>query len=185
MASQEQPPPLPLPPLPPPPQDFPLHRLPPEIRDNIWTFTLPDRRIFDASTVSKEGPEGPSFLDFHFRHPPPATLQICRESRAAALRRGFFFKAGNESPGVWFKPETDMFYITQYQYGRMIADGCHHIDVKGLDKTLHVGVELSTFLIIFFRGLSRERFGRHLQEFYTRMPSLESLGGVSLRRSVP
>ncbi|CEI67342.1 hypothetical protein FVEN_g5759 [Fusarium venenatum] len=95
MASQEQPPLR---------QGFPLHRLPPELRDHAWLFTLLDRRLFDVSKMLCIGDT--EFFHFSFRHPPPVTLQICHESRAIALRHGFFVKEGEGSPGVWFRPHA-------------------------------------------------------------------------------
>ncbi|GKU03678.1 unnamed protein product [Fusarium langsethiae] len=103
MASQEQPLPLPppspslLPPPPLPPQEFPLQRLPPELRDHIWTLTLRGRRAFSVKRISrKDYTTDTKFFDFFAPlHPPPRALSVCRESRAVALRRGFFFSVGD------------------------------------------------------------------------------------------
>src|SRR5580658_6884259 len=77
---------------------FRFNGLPREVRDLIWEATLPPSRVFhvsgshDSSETRHHPPSVPPTQSFKFyvHHLPPVTTRVCRESRAVALRRGFF-----------------------------------------------------------------------------------------------
>ncbi|KAG8677469.1 hypothetical protein FPOAC2_03622 [Fusarium poae] len=166
---------------PPSPPSFPLHRLPPEIRDIIWNFTLPDRRVFVVEEFLRYPKSDMEYLGFGFRHPPPVTLQVCYESRAAALRAGFFFKTGKRSLGAWFRPETDMMCF--YSVSSLTTSEDRH--VQGLDKVLHVGIFSSTFLDFSYGKSSRFMMERPIRAIHSSMPSLETLNYIYIRHERP
>jgi hypothetical protein len=117
--------------------------LPTEIRDLIWEATLPPRRLFHVSgstTIrSEQGPTAIKLLTFHVRHRHPVATRVCRESREAALRRGFFFRRFTD---VWFNPDRDMLYIDRNQRRYIqTKDGKPLYRIAGLDRVKHVAVE--------------------------------------------
>ncbi|KAE9379376.1 hypothetical protein N431DRAFT_553610 [Stipitochalara longipes BDJ] len=69
--------------LPPPLTEFHLfNKLPPELQQRIWKFSLPGPR-----TIFLTSPKGRSGLEiFQPKSRPPAILQVCAQSRAVALR---------------------------------------------------------------------------------------------------
>lgn len=64
-------------------------KLPPEIRFHIWELALPRRfvRLRPSRDDDDSEDEG---LDEQSKHPPPAGAQVCRESRAIAVRNAGF-----------------------------------------------------------------------------------------------
>lgn len=141
------------------PFSFPLALLPPEIRQLIWEATLPGRRVFhvmdgtrpaSSSTSPSRGQSAAKrtqvnkqTFDFHIRHAPPVAAQVCRESRAIALLRGFFLSPNNSScpssPGLWFQPQRDMLYFDRNM--RRCITAKQPIHIVGMDRVRHVGVE--------------------------------------------
>ncbi|OAA61507.1 hypothetical protein ISF_05586 [Cordyceps fumosorosea ARSEF 2679] len=126
---------------------FELARLPPEVRQLVWEATLPGPRIFhvselaapptsDNSDKDDKDDRPTTLLDFHIRHPPPASHGICRESRAITLLRGFFFSSS--AAGPWFNPRRDMLYLDRNMRHRLNTT---RTPVPGLDRVLHVGLE--------------------------------------------
>ncbi|KAK3902345.1 major facilitator superfamily domain-containing protein [Staphylotrichum tortipilum] len=66
-----------------------FQRLPPEIRNMIWEFALPEARVYevlDAPNAKQKTParEGLMFANVH-PEPPPALAAVCRESRSFVL----------------------------------------------------------------------------------------------------
>jgi hypothetical protein len=66
-----------------------FQRLPPEIRNMIWEFALPEARVYevlDAPNSRQKTPphEGLMFANVH-PEPPPALAAVCRESRSLVL----------------------------------------------------------------------------------------------------
>ncbi|SPQ18566.1 780d9dfd-6215-450b-a557-ded44a84f02c [Thermothielavioides terrestris] len=66
-----------------------FQRLPPEIRNMIWEYALPEARVYevlDAPNSKRKTPaqEGLMFANVH-PEPPPALAAVCRESRSLVL----------------------------------------------------------------------------------------------------
>ncbi|KAK4128968.1 hypothetical protein N657DRAFT_552664, partial [Parathielavia appendiculata] len=66
-----------------------FQRLPPEIRNMIWEFALPEPRVYevlDAPNAKQQTPaqEGLMFANVH-AEAPPALAAVCRESRSLVL----------------------------------------------------------------------------------------------------
>lgn len=66
-----------------------FQRLPPEIRNMVWEFALPEPRVYeilDAPNAKQKTPaqEGLMFANMH-PEPPPALAAVCRESRYFVL----------------------------------------------------------------------------------------------------
>lgn len=156
--------------------NFHLERLPPEVRQLIWEATLPERRVFHVSEISQadytEDTDNPFIsndteldeqtFDFHIRHGPPMATQVCRESRAIALLRGFFlapkksfkksFRA-KSSTGSWFNPQKDMLYLDRNM--RHCLKAKLPLPVASMDRVLHVGLEWRAW----FRDVPRRPAG--------------------------
>lgn len=120
-----------------------LNDMPPEVRAMIWECTLPPQRIFHVcSAVSFHPKDKPSTVRrfaFHIQHEQPATLSVCRESRAAALRRGFFI---SKCPHIWFDPDVDMLYFDRNNRRFLQSkEGEPLYTFDGLDRVQHLGVE--------------------------------------------
>ncbi|KAJ2984116.1 hypothetical protein NQ176_g183 [Zarea fungicola] len=142
--------------------NFHFERLPPEVRQLIWEATLPERRVFHVSEISQanytEDTDNPFMsndteldeqtFEFHIRHGPPMATQVCRESRAIALLRGFFLapkkslkksSMTESSTGPWFNPQKDMLYLDRNM--RHCLKAKLPLPVAGMDRVLHVGLE--------------------------------------------
>ncbi|OAQ61470.1 hypothetical protein VFPPC_09303 [Pochonia chlamydosporia 170] len=158
--------------------------LPSEIRGLIWEATLPPRRIFHVRGSITIYPEQgwPSLkrFIFHIQHRHPVATQVCRESRAAALRRGFFFP---KCPDVWFNPDRDMLYIDRNQRRLIQSQGGDAVyRVDGLERVKHLGIEWRAW----FRDIPalqseesmRERWKYALRSVNLYMPNLESINFV-------
>ncbi|KAG9503188.1 hypothetical protein J7337_006030 [Fusarium musae] len=154
---------------------FRLEGLPPELRDLIWKFTLPDCRLFHIKKTSTQEPStNPTvdqlFFRFHIHYAPPVALRICRESRAVAQREGFFLSPHGDNPGVWFRPETDILYFDRNQRVTLKAKPHNSIvTIHGYDKVLNVGIEWRAF----FRDVPRPAAGETMAEYWR--SSIESL----------
>ncbi|KAL2123091.1 hypothetical protein VTJ04DRAFT_3546 [Mycothermus thermophilus] len=64
-------------------------RLPPEIRNMIWEFALPEGRVYEVldapgATTKTPATQGLMFANVH-AEPPPALAAVCRESRSFVL----------------------------------------------------------------------------------------------------
>lgn len=78
---------------------------------------------------------------FYVQHPPPVTTSICRESRAVALRRGFFLPSGKDFPGAWFSPEHDILYFDRnMRYLFKTREGKPLVTIEGLERALNIGM---------------------------------------------
>ncbi|KAI0010294.1 hypothetical protein F4779DRAFT_616724 [Xylariaceae sp. FL0662B] len=76
--------------------------LPPELRDMIWEFAIPQRHVmssdFFGSITSSQ----------------PIIAYVCRESRAIACRHGSWWPALHEEKSkVWFDPKNDAFFAVR------------------------------------------------------------------------
>lgn len=159
-----------------------LINLPPELRDHIWTLTLPDRRrVFHVRNCFKnpfsKDPE--LSLLFSTRYAPPVSLQICRDSRAAAMRQGFFLS------GVWFRRDTDILH-----FGCQLFPIWYSISkmqpalelVRGLDKVHNIGIDWN----VFFESKARPVLSRDevqwwkgaIKNLYNYMPDLKTLNYI-------
>ncbi|OAA34617.1 hypothetical protein NOR_08375 [Metarhizium rileyi] len=170
-------------PCPPVPRDlFPqFNRLPFEIRSLVWEASLPARRLFhvrESITVYPEkGPPSLKRFVYHIPHRHPVATRVCRESRAAALRRGFFFP---KCPDVWFNPDRDMLYIDRNQRRFIRSNrGEPAYTVRGLEQVKHVGVEWRAW----FRDIPayqpeksmQERWQYALRSLRFYMPNLQTI----------
>ncbi|XEV00887.1 hypothetical protein FSHL1_006174 [Fusarium sambucinum] len=168
MASQEQ--------QPVSPPGFPLDRLPPELRDYIWILTLPYCRFIRVNGIKRQGHQSETMF-FHFDDtcPHPIALSVCRESRGAALRQGFIFKAADkESLGLWFRPDTDILYFSRKHQKTLSTKT--HIHIPGWDRVLHFGIELDAFYFdnsVF--SPPPENLAEIMEGFYAHMPNLKRL----------
>lgn len=167
------------------PDMFPqFNSLPSEIRGLIWEASLPTRRIFhvrgSVTVYPEQGPPSLKRFIFHISHRAPAATRVCKESRAAALRRGFFFP---KCPDVWFNPDLDMLYIDRNQR-RFIQShaGEPLYRVDGLERVKHVGVEWRAW----FRDIPplqskesmQERWRYALRSVGIYMPNLQTINFV-------
>ncbi|KAL6415483.1 hypothetical protein AUP68_02042 [Ilyonectria robusta] len=134
-----------------------LKDLPLEIRELIWEFALPDRRVFHVKGMSRQRPfMNPDprclFFNFHIGHPPPVCTRVCSESRAVALRKGFFFESRDDHPGYWFNPDKDILYLDRNQRTLLHSKPNQpRMKVSGWDRVLNVGLEWRAF----FRDIPR------------------------------
>lgn len=174
---------------------FHLGRLPPEVRLLVWEATLPDRRVFHVSSLTEAAQAAQKtssvkrsgqLFSFHIRHAPPIAHQVCHESRAVVLSRGFFLSdgettAGKPCAGTWFNPQRDMLYLDRNM--RHCLRAKTPISVGGLDRVLHVGLEWRAW----FRDVPRppDDEGTHRQRWKTAMeplllhcPGAETMGFV-------
>lgn len=71
------------------PKEFPqFTQLPPELRNLIWEYTLPEPRVFDiypASTSQKTPAQQGLRFNNRLAEPPPAISAVCSESRSVIL----------------------------------------------------------------------------------------------------
>lgn len=159
--------------------------LPLEIRDIIWDFVLPPPRVFQVRRIGMlrpqdvpptvyrttfsghhetSNPASRHFRCFEFqrKHPPPIATQICRESRAAALRAGYFLfptcftadiprtLADIRARMVWFGGPIDLLYFTFPANNATMEHGWGHrpVPTPCLSLVKNVGVEW----VYFFQG---------------------------------
>ncbi|KAM0213941.1 hypothetical protein ACHAQD_009154 [Fusarium lateritium] len=165
-----------------------LNNLPLELRDLIWGFTLPHRRVFHVKRLSKQKSSDNSTnsqmcFHFHLRHPPPMALSICRESRALASREGFFLSSNGDDPGIWFRPESDILYFDRNQRTMLhTKSGQPHLTIHGWDRVLNVGIEWRAFFRDVPRPSSDETMGGYwraaIESLYAYMPSMQTLNFI-------
>lgn len=161
------------------PYMFPqFNDLPSEIRGLIWEATLPPRRIFhvrgSVTVYPEQGPPSLKRFLFHIPHRAPVATRVCKESRAAALRRGFFFP---NCPDVWFNPDLDMLYIDRNQR-RFIQ--LYRVD--GLERVKHVGIEWRAWFrdipALQSKESMQERWRYALRSVSLYMPNLQTINFV-------
>lgn len=161
--------------------------LPPELRDLVWEFSLPTRRVFHVKGISghHEGEllRRAKFFRFHIRHAPPAALSTCKESRAVALRSGFFLSPyGEENPGVWFSTEHDVLYFDRNQRNNMLQlkPNLGRMAISGLDRVRNVGVEWRAFFRDTPRqGATTSRYWRAaIETLYVHMPQMRTVNYI-------
>lgn len=145
-----------------------LSSLPLELRDLIWEYTLPPPRLFTLDGLFRvrfshfkdaisrvyeawfehqevggshrvEPRDTTHCFDFRERHLPPITTQICRESRGAAARAGYFLLPAwdgshedtdllGEGPGAaWFGGATDILYLEGSRVPFLLSSTPFHI----------------------------------------------------------
>ncbi|KAF4438354.1 hypothetical protein F53441_12822 [Fusarium austroafricanum] len=168
---------------------FELKTLPPELRDLIWSFTLPHHRVFHVSGVSTpDSSDGSNTANaeacfrFCLKHAHPVALRICRESRAVAMREGFFFE-NKRRAGAWFRPESDILYFDRNQRTTLLAKaGQPKISVPGWDRVLNVGIEWRAFFRDVPRLSAEETIGGYwravVESLYTFMPNMRTLNYI-------
>ncbi|KAG8677468.1 hypothetical protein FPOAC2_03623 [Fusarium poae] len=153
---------------------FPLNRLPPEIRQIIWTLSFADRpHKFTVGGVSEQDSDSNKrfFLFKCYLPLPPAALYVCRESRATALRHGFLFSAP-DGPGIWFRPEIDSLYFSPTTNDILTTK--NHIDIQGWGNVLHLQMSFRAF----YRNLRdppQEDLAETMEVFFAHMPNLKTL----------
>ncbi|PNY26751.1 Uncharacterized protein TCAP_03323 [Tolypocladium capitatum] len=184
---------------------FRFNGLPREVRDLIWEATLPPGRVFhvsgshDIPETRRRPPSVPPTQSFKFyvHHPPPVITRVCGESRAVALRRGFFISSRKDSPGVWFGPERDILYFDRnMRYLFKTREGKPLVSVEGLDRVLNVGVGWRAWFRDVPRLLPGEDMRHHwraaidplflyaprLQTINFILPKVRHVGGVTFGR---
>ncbi|TQV98703.1 hypothetical protein V2A60_007589 [Cordyceps javanica] len=183
---------------------FELGRLPPEVRQLIWEATLPDRRVFHVSKLT-DAPRAANterreqMFSFHIRHAPPAALGVCRESRAIALLRGYFLAPATVctatrkqpllllppppplSTGPWLNPQRDMLYLDRNM--RYCLKAKTALNVRGLDRVLHIGLEWRAWFRDVARrpdgeDMSHRRWRTAMEPLLLHCPRAESLSFV-------
>lgn len=142
--------------------------LPFELRDLIWEYTLPAPRLFtldglfrvqfshfkdpirrvyevwfehqEVDTSHRVGPRDITHcFNFRDRHPPPITTQICRESRDATVRSGYFLLPawdgsdedadflGEGPSAAWFGAASDILYLEGSRVPFLLSSAPFHI----------------------------------------------------------
>ncbi|KAI5462073.1 hypothetical protein BGZ63DRAFT_413522 [Mariannaea sp. PMI_226] len=169
-------------------QPFNFKSLPLEIRDLIWECTLPDRRIFHVkrfrrqpNTTDRSTRE--MFSVFHIEHPAPSATRVCAESRAVALRKGFFISPQGDFPGYWFNPDKDVLYLDRNQRTSFhVKPGEPRMSIPGWDRVLHVGVEWRAFFRDIPRPSQDETMATYwraaVEPLYSYVPSMKTLNYI-------
>lgn len=162
---------------PPSSQKIQFTSLPPEIRHQIWDLTLPSRRII---VLSYDVRRSHRYFKFLNNHSTPITLQICRDSRAAAFRQGFFFTLNDTGQSVYFIPETDILYLWGTVVRRLkIAKS---IEIPGLDRAINVGFRSSQLFCLAKPVPHNECWRRAIKRLYIHMPLLKTFNHITLDR---
>ncbi|KAF5021524.1 hypothetical protein F66182_6434 [Fusarium sp. NRRL 66182] len=161
---------------------FELSSLPLELRDLVWSFTLPVRRIFHVKKISRKKSRSNLMrremcLHFHICHAHPIALQTCQETRAVAMREGFFLS------GVWFRPKTDILYFDRNQRTTFqVKPGQSRITVPGWDRVLNVGIEWRAFFRDTPRPSEHETTASYwrgaIEPLYAYMPNMQTLNYI-------
>ncbi|CAM1500520.1 Fc.00g096820.m01.CDS01 [Cosmosporella sp. VM-42] len=170
------------------PQSLEFNSLPQEIRDLIWEFALPGRRLFHVKGAFRQRPiEDPNkrdmFFRFHIHHPPPVTSYINKESRAVAMRKGFFLSSYADRPGVWFNPSLDILYFDRNQRTSFhLRPGESRMSLPGWDRVLNVGLEWRAFFRDTPRPVQEETTADYwwaaIYSLYLYMPNMKTLNYI-------
>ncbi|KAI1409712.1 hypothetical protein F5Y13DRAFT_169315 [Hypoxylon sp. FL1857] len=92
--------------------------LPPEVREMIWQYAIPEPRIFNALVYASAGLKM-QLLDRSSLKMPLAL--VCFESRQVVRKAGYVLAFRDEDepndPGVWFKPYYDIIERTLWGPG--------------------------------------------------------------------
>ncbi|KAK7425175.1 hypothetical protein QQX98_000090 [Neonectria punicea] len=165
-----------------------LQDLPLEIRDLIWELALPDRRVFQVKKISRQRPltdatKQEDYFVFNIRHAPPVPSRVCSESRATALRKGFFLSPHGEHPGFWFNPDKDILYLDRNQRTSFhVKQGQPRMEIPGWDRVLNVGLEWRAFFRDIPRPSGDETIGSYwraaIDPLYAYMPRMKTVNYV-------
>ncbi|CAG7555938.1 unnamed protein product [Fusarium equiseti] len=153
--------------------------LPQEIRDQIWTLTLPSRRIFHLDK-SHDDEQHVDAYTFQNTYPLPSALQTCQDSRETALRQGFFLTPPHSNKSMYFIPETDILYFGRVDCQRLREKEL--IDMPGLDRVVNLGFEWASFFEYDPDEsiIPAKRYWRTVVEcLYVQMPRLKTLNHIS------
>ncbi|KAM5352710.1 hypothetical protein ACJ41O_005432 [Fusarium nematophilum] len=163
-----------------------FNHLPPELRDLIWESSLPSRRVFHVKGVHQyiTTPSSRTMsFRFHIRHANPVALRTCRESRAVALRAGFFLSPRGDDPGVYFRTDADILYFDRNQRTLFqVKPNQPRVSVPGWDRVLNVGIEWRAF----FRDTPRPSRGETtagywraaIEPLYAYMPRMRTVNYI-------
>ncbi|KAI0842971.1 hypothetical protein F5Y06DRAFT_78108 [Hypoxylon sp. FL0890] len=92
--------------------------LPPEVREMIWQYALPEPRIFNALVYASAGLKMQLLERSSLRMP---LAHVCFESRQVVRKAGYVLAFRDEDepddPGVWFKPYYDIIERTLWGPG--------------------------------------------------------------------
>lgn len=96
-------------------------KLPAELRQMIWEFSLPDPRILHV-LVYRSKQQKMELL--HRRSLKVPIAGVCSESREVVERAGYKLHFGveknHEDPGVWYNPKKDSLEWTMWHRGEAI-----------------------------------------------------------------
>ncbi|KAL1860272.1 hypothetical protein Daus18300_009326 [Diaporthe australafricana] len=123
-----------------PPGPMDLFRLSPELRQLVWKFLLPDRKVLTArSSTAQQGP----YLryrrfGFHSKVSQPILSQICVESRKYLLNHGqFIFGLAGEA-GLWWRSEDVLLFDQNWS---IEWDTSSLKGLKGLDSVKNIALD--------------------------------------------
>lgn len=167
---------------------FPFGDLPLEIRELVWEFALPNRRIFHIRSISAQKPfpqtvERQMYFKFYIHHRPPAATSVCKESRTVSLRTGIFLSAYGNHPGVWFNLDTDILYFDRNQRTSFhIKAGESRMYIPGWNRILNVGLEWRAFFRDTPRPVLDETSAGYwraaIDLLYVYMPNMKTLSYI-------
>ncbi|KPM42719.1 hypothetical protein AK830_g3819 [Neonectria ditissima] len=169
-------------------QPFELKTLPLEIRELIWEFSLPERRVFQVSRISRQqsvtdAAKREHYFIFNIRRAPPVASRVCSESRSTALRKGFFFSPHREHPGHWFNPDKDILYLDRNQRTSFhVKPGQPRMLIPGWDRVLNVGLDWRAFFRDIPRPSGDETIGScwkaAIDPLYAYMPRMKTVNYI-------
>lgn len=171
-------------------QTFPqFAKLPIEIQEYIWQYSLPGPRVLAAAHTRSCGPRGLYFPKVDHT-PNPAALNTCRLSRAVALKR---YRLVFGTNNIYADLEGgDMFYIGPYN--RSFGIGLNDLwrcevgkdlptaVIADLERVTHILLSLSVYE--WYRHLFRlpqgleDRENEHLKNDLSRFKSLKNVSLV-------
>ncbi|KAI0554589.1 hypothetical protein F4679DRAFT_303192 [Xylaria curta] len=132
--------------------------LPAELRVQIWVMTA-DPRILQVCANNKTSDPFPNStnIDYTSPIPPPAVLQVCRESRLNAPYQKAFFTStavpgGTETKYIWVNFQQDMICLADHRVERLAP---HHANIERLRFTVPTG-DLGDRFYDYFYHNSRE-----------------------------
>lgn len=113
--------------------------LPPEIRQSIWEYALPDKRILQPSGRFDQASGGWIFA-ISGTDGQPSLTQVCRETRQFMLRNGdFIFGKDPTEAGLWWNPKADTLLFT-YEWDLRFEWNALE-GLRGLDKVKNVIID--------------------------------------------